>query len=109
MSRTACVEWEEFNCCGNSDCMLGPLSVIFVCLFFCFVCLFVCLFVCFAGLKAISHCYQEQPGKKATVFTPFLPTTSHPRSPDLIVEVAHPSISAEFGATFLQTADFMVL
>ena len=37
-----------------------------------------------------------------------LHTIIHPRSPDLIVEVAHPSISAQFGASFLQTADFMV-
>ena len=30
------------------------------------------------------------------------------RSPDLIVEVAHPSIVAEYGTLFLQIADFMV-
>ena len=30
------------------------------------------------------------------------------RSADLIVEVAHPSISAEYGAEFLKAADFMV-
>ena len=29
-------------------------------------------------------------------------------SPDLIVEVAHPSVVAEFGQLLLQTADFMV-
>ena len=29
-------------------------------------------------------------------------------TPDLIVEVAHPSIVAEYGTLFLQTADFMV-
>ena len=29
-------------------------------------------------------------------------------SPDLIVEVAHPSVVTEYGQTFLQTADFMV-
>ena len=100
-------------CCGNSDCMLGPLSVIFVCLS---VFLFVCLFVCFC-LFVCLFCWAESylsllPGaawKEGNSFTPFLPTISHPRSPDLIVEVAHPSISAEFGATFLQTADFMVL
>ena len=30
------------------------------------------------------------------------------KHPDLIVEVAHPSIIAEYGKLFLQTADFMV-
>ena len=30
------------------------------------------------------------------------------RSADLIVEVAHPSIGAEYGAEFLKAADFMV-
>ena len=30
------------------------------------------------------------------------------RSADLIVEVAHPLISAEYGAEFLKAADFMV-
>jgi hypothetical protein len=30
------------------------------------------------------------------------------RSPDLIVEVAHPSITAKYGAAFLQAADYMV-
>jgi aspartate dehydrogenase len=29
-------------------------------------------------------------------------------SPDLIVEVAHPSVVTEYGQTFLQTANFMV-
>lgn len=29
-------------------------------------------------------------------------------SPDLIVEVAHPSIITDYGKLFLQTADFMV-
>ena len=29
-------------------------------------------------------------------------------NPDLIVEVAHPSIIAEYGTLFLQIADFMV-
>ena len=29
-------------------------------------------------------------------------------TPDLIVEVAHPSIVAEYGTLFLQIADFMV-
>lgn len=30
------------------------------------------------------------------------------RNPDLIVEVAHPSISAQYGQLFLETADYMV-
>lgn len=30
------------------------------------------------------------------------------KHPDLIIEVAHPSIIAEYGRLFLQTADFMV-
>lgn len=30
------------------------------------------------------------------------------RSPDLIVEVAHPSITAKYGAAFLQAADYMI-
>ena len=30
------------------------------------------------------------------------------RSADLIVEVAHPSVGAEYGAEFLKAADFMV-
>lgn len=30
------------------------------------------------------------------------------RSPDLIVEVSHPSIVAQYGLRFLRTADFMV-
>ena len=29
-------------------------------------------------------------------------------TPDLIVEVAHPSVVAEYGVLFLKTADFMV-
>lgn len=30
------------------------------------------------------------------------------RSADLIVEVAHPSVSVEYGALFLKSSDFMV-
>ena len=30
------------------------------------------------------------------------------RSPHIIIEVAHPSIAAEYGALFLQSADFLV-
>ena len=30
------------------------------------------------------------------------------RTPDLIVEVAHPSITVEFGESFLDVADYMV-
>lgn len=30
------------------------------------------------------------------------------RKPELIVEVAHPSINVEYGVEFLKTADFMV-
>ena len=30
------------------------------------------------------------------------------RSPDLIIEVAHPCITTEYGAYFLQHADYMV-
>ena len=31
------------------------------------------------------------------------------RTPDLIIEVAHPSITAEYGESFLDVADYMVL
>uniref|UniRef100_A0A1X7VAK4 Aspartate dehydrogenase domain-containing protein n=1 Tax=Amphimedon queenslandica TaxID=400682 RepID=A0A1X7VAK4_AMPQE len=32
----------------------------------------------------------------------------HSRSPHIIIEVAHPSIAAEYGALFLQSADFLI-
>ncbi|XP_003385230.1 PREDICTED: putative L-aspartate dehydrogenase [Amphimedon queenslandica] len=32
----------------------------------------------------------------------------HSRSPHIIIEVAHPSISAEYGPLFLQSADFLI-
>lgn len=30
------------------------------------------------------------------------------KSPDLIVEVAHPSITAQYGGIFLESSDYMV-
>ena len=36
---------------------------------------------------------------------PYLDLTRHPH---LIIEVAHPSVTAEYGALFLKEADFLV-